>query len=123
EAVELRSKDYWVVDGVTYFASSAVNKIAYRDGLLVGLTNYGLLVVGKDRVVRYNIPVYRERYLDAGKLVQRAQDVAIDDKGNVYVAGVDMLGVYEQLPDRLVPKLYARKDCRFDYGPPRKRAF
>lgn len=131
EPPKLITGKFWTPDGAEFFASAAIAKIAYRDGLLVGLTRFGLILVGEDGVVRYNAPAYREweavrsdgavirqkRY-KMSDVIQRAQDIAIDEAGRIYVAGVDMMGVLEGGPSNLIPTIYAKKDCKFDYGLP-----
>lgn len=100
-----------------YTAASAVKKVDARDGIIVGLTRHGLLVVNPEKVVQYNWPNHE----DSSNAVQRAQDLFIGQNNVIYVAGVDMLGVYDISKYGLVPQLYARKDCRFDFGIKPKR--
>lgn len=95
-----------------YPAASAVHKVAARDDMIVGLTSHGLIVVSPEKIVHYNWP----NYMNSMNAVQRAQDLFIDSNGVVYVAGVDMLGIYDISNNGLVPNLYARRSCRFEYG-------
>jgi len=106
----------WLAYEGAYVSGSTVNKVAVRDDLIVGLTNYGLIVVGPDGVVRYNDPNHK----DHKTIVQKAEDLFIDHTGRVYVGGPDMIGVYSGLPERLVPELYARKNCKFIFEDPPK---
>ncbi len=95
-----------------YTAASAVKKVAARNGMIVGLTSHGLVVVSSEKIVQYNWPNYES----SSNAIQRAQDLFVGENNIVYVAGVDMLGVYNISEYGLVPQLYARQDCRFDYG-------
>ena len=107
----------WISRFGLYSAGTSVEKLAAHNEIVVGITDYGLVVVGPDKIVRYNAIDYR----DSSNYVQRAQDVYIDDAGIIYVAGTEMLGVYDLDITGLRPQLYARVDCDFDYGaPPRE---
>ena len=99
----------WVAQKGHFPAGSSVQKISLRNGLPVGLTRYGLIVVGEDGVVRYSHPDFYDRR----KVVQYANSLFVAEDGRVYVGGADMIGVYSGLPDDLTPRLYARRDCDF----------
>lgn len=107
-----KPEERWLAYKKEYNAGSSVNKIAGDQNFLVGLTSYGLFIIGPDDAIRSHSP-YAEKSTHA---VQRAQDVYIDSSGVVYVAGVDMLGVYPNIPQSLEPVLYARRNCDFDFG-------
>jgi hypothetical protein len=112
--VVTRNDGRWIGYREFFPAVSAVSKLAYRDGLLIGITRFGIIVVDQERTVHYNAP----KRGDAKNVVQRAEEIFIDRNGRVYVGGADMIGVYSGVPNHLVPKLYARRDCDFFYGEP-----